>query len=174
VSVFNGPNLPHLAIVKAHEDFVDVLIASGMDYAVIRPTGFFSDMGEYMKMARKGRVYLFGDGTNRINPIHGADLAVSCVDAVDGIDTEIDVGGPEIFTHRQIAEIALGALGKPPMISSIPVWVMRPLISVTKLFNRHEGELLAFLTTAMSIDAVAPTSGERTLEAHFRELGKRL
>ena len=122
-------------------------------------------------MARKGRVYLFGDGKNRINPIHGADLANTCVDAVDGSDTEIDVGGPEILTHRQIAELALGASGKPPKVSSVPVWVMRLLVSVTKVFNRHEGELLAFLTTAMSIDAVAPTSGTRTLEDHFRELG---
>jgi hypothetical protein len=68
----------------------------------------------------------------------------------------------------------LGALGKPPKISSIPVWFMRLLVAVTKVFNRHEGELLAFLTTAMSVDAVAPTSGTHTLEAHFRELGTEL
>jgi uncharacterized protein YbjT (DUF2867 family) len=172
VSVFNGPNLPHLAIVKAHEDFVAVLKASGMEYAVIRPTGFFSDMGEYMKMARKGKVYLFGDGSNRINPIHGADLAVTCVDAVDGTDAEIDVGGPEVLTHREIAELALNALGKPHKVSSVPVWLMRILVSITKVFNKHQGELLAFLTTAMSVDAVAPTSGTRTLEVHFRELSK--
>ncbi len=170
VSVFNGPNLPHLAIVKAHEDFVAVLKASGMEYAVIRPTGFFSDMGEYMKMARKGKVYLFGDGSNRINPIHGVDLAVTCVDAVDGTDAEIDVGGPEVLTHREIAELALNALGKPHKVFSVPVWLMRILVSITKVFNKHQGELLAFLTTAMSVDAVAPTSGTRNLEAHFREL----
>ncbi len=169
VSVFNGPNLPHLAIVKAHEDFVDVLKASGLEYAVIRPTGFFSDMGEYMKMARKGRVFLFGDGSNRINPIHGADLAITCVDAVEGTDAEVDAGGPEILTHRQIAEIALTALGKRPKISAVPMWVMRLLVSTTKTFNKHQGELLAFLTTAMSIDAVAPATGTRTLAAHFRE-----
>ena len=74
-SVFRGPSLLHLDIVKAHEDFVTVLKASGMEYTVVRPTGFFSDMGEYMKMAKKGRVYLIGKGDNRINPIHGADLA---------------------------------------------------------------------------------------------------
>jgi uncharacterized protein YbjT (DUF2867 family) len=39
VSVFNGPNLLHLAIVKAHEDFVEALRASGIDYTVLRPTG---------------------------------------------------------------------------------------------------------------------------------------
>ena len=75
VSVFNARKLLHLDIVKAHEDFVDVLRESGMDYRVIRPTGYFSDMGEFFQMAKRGRVFLFGPGTNVINPIHGADLA---------------------------------------------------------------------------------------------------
>ncbi len=80
VSVFNGPNLLNLDIVKAHEDFVDVLKASGMNFAVLRPTGYFSDMGEFYNMAKKGRIYLIGSGDKRVNPIHGADLAVTCVD----------------------------------------------------------------------------------------------
>lgn len=133
-----------------------------------------SDMGDYLKMARKGRVYLVGDGSHRINPIHGAELAETCVDAVDGTEAEIDVGGPEIMTHREIAALALGTLGKPAKISSIPLWLMRLLVSVTKVANRHEGELLAFLTTAMSTDGVAPTTGTRTLGAHFRDISSEL
>ena len=74
------------------------------------------------------------------------------------------------LTHREIAELAFNALGKPHKVFSVPVWLMRCLASITKVFNKHQGELLAFLTTAMSVDAVAPTSGTRTLEAHFREL----
>jgi uncharacterized protein YbjT (DUF2867 family) len=171
VSVFRGPELLHLDIVKAHEDFFAVLKASGMDYAVIRPTGFFSDMGEYLKMARKGRVYLFGSGSNQINPIHGADLAITCVDAMESAKSEIDVGGPEVLIHREIAELALRSLGKPVRISSVPLWAMRSVVWMTKLFNKHQGEVLAFLTTAMSTDAVAPATGVRRLEDHFAELG---
>jgi uncharacterized protein YbjT (DUF2867 family) len=166
VSVFKGPDLLHLDIVKAHEDFVAVLQASGMEYAVIRPTGFFSDMGKYLNMARKGRVYLFGSGSNQINPIHGADLAVTCVDAL-----KVDVGGPEVLTHREIARLALHSQGKPVRISSVPLWVMRSLVWVTRLFNKHQGEVLAFLTTAMSADAVAPATGVRRLEHHFADVG---
>ena len=138
-----------------------------MDHAVIRPTGFFSDMGEYMKMARRGRVYLFGNGHNRINPIHGADLAVICVDAVSGKSLEIDVGGPEILSHREIAELALRSVGKPIRISSIPLWLMKALVTVTRIFNRHQGELMAFLTTAMTSDGVAPAAGTHKLKDHF-------
>lgn len=173
VSVYNGPGMLDLAIVKAHEDFVEVLKASGMSYSVIRPTGFFSDMEEYLKMARRGRVYLIGSGHNRINPIHGADLAVTCVDAVDETAKEIDVGGPEAHSHREIAEIALRCSGKKPRISTVPVWIMTSVVAFTKLFNRHQGELLAFFTRAMSSEAIAPATGIHGLEDHFMDLAKR-
>jgi uncharacterized protein YbjT (DUF2867 family) len=168
VSVYNGPEMMDLAIVKAHEDFVKVLKASEMDYAVIRPTGFFSDMEEYLKMAQRGRVYLVGPGHNRINPIHGADLAVTCVDAAKEPAKEIDVGGPEVLSHREIAQSAFRSLGKRPRVSSIPLWVMKSVVNGTKLFNRHQGELLAFFARAMTSEAVAPAVGIMRLEDHFR------
>lgn len=169
-SVFRGPALKHLAIVKAHEDFVTAMRASGLEYVVVRPTGFFSDMEEYMGMARKGRAYLFGNGRNRINPIHGADLAVVCADGAVGESREVDVGGPEVLDHRQIAQLAFDALGRTPKISTVPLWAMRAVVSLVKPFNRHQGELLAFVTTAMSEDGVAPIHGTHTLEDHFRAM----
>lgn len=169
VSVFNGPNLLHLEIVKAHEDFVKALRASGVDYTVLRPTGYFSDMSELLKMAKKGRVYLIGRGSNRVNPIHGADLAVKCVDALEGEQKETDVGGPEILTYHEIAELAFHTLGKPARITSVPVWVMKLVIAVTRIVSTHQGELLSFFTTAMTSDVVAPTTGTHSLAAHFEE-----
>ena len=167
VSVFDGPNLSHLAIVKAHEDFVDELKASGMNYAIIRPTGYFSDMGQFFDMAKKGRVYLFGAGNNRVNPIHGADLAVCCIDALEGEKQEIDVGGPEVMTYREIAKLAFEIQGKRVKITSIPTWLMRLTILTTKIFNKHQGELLAFFTTAMTSEIVAPATGTHTLKEHY-------
>jgi len=170
VSAVNGPSLRHLDIVAAHEDFVDELKASGIDYSVLRPTGYFSDMGEVFEMAKKGRVYLIGKGTNRVNPIHGADLAVACAEAIEGHETEIDVGGPEILTWNEVAAQAFEALDRPPVVSRVPAWLMWTVVRLVRVFNRHQGELLAFFTTMATTDVVAPVSGERTLEAHFREL----
>ena len=167
VSVFNGPNLLHLDIVKAHEDFVNELRASGIDYAVLRPTGYFSDMGEFLEMAKKGRVYLIGRGSNKMNPIHGADLAVTCVDAAEGEQKEVDVGGPEVLTYREIAELAFQSLAKPVRITSVPVWAMKLLITATRIFNKQQAGPLAFFTTAMTSDVVAPITGGRSLAAHF-------
>ncbi len=170
VSVFNGPDLLHLDIVKAHEDFVGELKASGIDYAVIRPTGYFSDMGEFLKMARKGRVWLIGNGENKSNPIHGADLAVTCVDALDEDNQEIDVGGPETMTWREVADLALRTLNKPVRITSVPVWAMSLIIFLTRPFSRHSAELLAFFTAMATRDVVGPAVGSHTLGEHYRNL----
>jgi uncharacterized protein YbjT (DUF2867 family) len=173
VSVLGGPALRHLDIVKAHEDFVDELKVSGLDWAVLRPTGYFSDMGELFEMARKGRVYLFGRGDKRVNPIHGADLAVRCVDALEERGAEIDCGGPEVMTWRDIAQLALMTQNKPIKITSVPLWIASLVIFLTRLFNRHAAELLAFFVTMGTRDAVGPATGSRTLESHYQELAAR-
>jgi len=172
VSVFNGPDLLHLDIVKAHEDFVGELKASGIDYAVIRPTGYFSDMGEFLDMARKGRVWLIGKGENRSNPIHGSDLAAVCVDAMEGRNREINVGGPQVLTYREVAETAFRSLGKQTRTTSVPVWIMNLAIGMTRTYNRQQGELLAFFTTMMTSDVVAPLSGVHTLDDYFDVMGR--
>jgi len=170
VSVFDGPKLLHLDIVKAHEDFVDALKSSGMSYVIIRPTGYFSDMGEFFNMAKKGRVFLFGPGTNKVNPIHGADLAITCADAMDNDMLEIDVGGPDVLSWREVARLACEAQGKPVKISSIPIPLMKLVVAGAKMFSRHQGELLAFFLAMGTRDVVAPKTGTRTLKAHYEEL----
>jgi uncharacterized protein YbjT (DUF2867 family) len=170
VSVLNGPSLTHLEIVRAHEAFVKDLEASGIAYVVVRPTGYFSDMGEYLTMAQRGRVYLVGDGRNQINPIHGADLARTCVEAVDRDIREIEVGGPEVMDHREIARLALAAAGKPPRITTVPAWLARTAVGLTRPFDRRRAELLAFFTEAMTAEVVGPATGTHRLADHFAEL----
>jgi uncharacterized protein YbjT (DUF2867 family) len=119
-------------------------------------------------MARKGRVFLVGDGQHQSNPIHGADLAKSCADAIEGDAPEINIGGPQVMTYREIAQLAVRATGGTARITHVPVWVMKAATVLTRLFNRHQGELLAFFTTMATNDVVAPTTGVHTLEQHFR------
>ncbi|MEJ2189019.1 MAG: SDR family oxidoreductase [Acidobacteriota bacterium] len=170
VSACDGPQLRHLEIVDAHEAFVDELKASGIEHAVLRPTGYFSDMGEILAMARRGRVWLIGDGTCRVNPIHGADLAAACADAVEGGAAAIDVGGPEVMSWNEAAALAFKVLDRPAGISHVPERLMWAVVRLVRLVNRRQGELLAFFTTVATRDVVAPATGIHTLEAHFRAL----
>ncbi len=171
VSVFNGEHLQHLRICEAKEMFVEQLTKAGLDYCVVRPNGFFSDMTEFFKMAKKGRIYLFGGGRLKVNPIHGKDLAALCIDAVESEEQEIKVGGPETFTHNEIAAMAFEVLGKKPNVTYIPNWLRVAVLKLVRNFTRSQtyGPIEFFLTVT-AMDMVAPKYGECTLKTYFTNL----
>jgi len=171
ISALNGENLRHLKICDAKELFVEQLIKSGLEYCIIRPNGFFSDMTEFYTMAKKGRAYLFGDGELKTNPIHGEDLAAVCVDAIDKPDQEIKVGGPETLTHNEIAATAFEVLGIKPKIIHIPNWVRVAILKMVRLFSgSNVYGPIEFFMTVMAMDMVAPEYGRHTLREHFINL----
>ncbi len=171
VSVLNGEKLKHLKICEAKERFVEELEKSGTDYCIIRPNGFFSDMVEFYNMAKKGRIYLFGNGELKANPIHGKDLAVVCVDAIEKPDQEIVIGGPQTLTQNQIAATAFKILNKRPKITYIPNWIRIIILKLIKVFTGSKvyGPIEFFLTV-MAMDMIAPEYGKHTLEDFFSEL----
>lgn len=170
VSVFNAHLYEYLEIVKAHEDFVRDLRNSGLQYTVIRPTGYFSDMTEFLKMAKSGRVYLIGNGENKINPIHGADLAKVCVDAVDSKVNEVPVGGPVIYSTQEIAELAFSSLGKTPKITRVPLWLAKSAVKAIRPFNKQMSDLANIFVAAGQGDGVALATGGHTLVNYYQEL----
>ncbi len=170
VSVFNAELLSHIPLVGTREEFVQDLKTTGIDYSIIRSTGYFSDMTEFLKMAVAGRVYLIGDGRKRLNPIHGADLAKVCVDAVNNPKGEIPIGGPETYTHNEIAEIAFSAAGKSPRITRIPAWLVNAAVKLIRPFGERYYSLAAFFASAMQIDFAAPETGTHILRNYYKEV----
>jgi uncharacterized protein YbjT (DUF2867 family) len=170
ISVFNEDKMAEILSIKAHELFVADLKKSGLSWAVIRPNGYFSDMGRFFSMAQSGHIFMIGEGEKKINPIHGADLAKVCVDAVEGECREIAVGGPDIYTFREVMELAFHTCGKAPWITSLPLWLAEGGLMVTGLFNRNLADLLSFAVEALKFDHVAPAYGTRHLKEFFGEL----
>ena len=170
VSVFNAEKMMDVDVVQAHERFVQDLQASGMSSTVIRPTGFFSDMGMFFSMARSGHMFLLGDGTNHVNPIHGADLAKVCVDAVKGSEREICVGGPDIYTFNETVSMAFEVLGKKTWITHVPMWIGDAALFVTGLVNKPLAGVMSFAIAVSNLDNVAPARGSRHLKDFYREL----
>ena len=169
ISAINGDKLRHLKIFEAKEKFVGELKSSGIRYCVLRPNGFFSDMRDFLTMAKAGRVYLFGDGKLKLNPIHGEDLAKVCVDKmIEGVNEET-IGGAELFTQNELATIALNAWGKPIKISHLPDWTRRFTIWLLRTFTSPKtyGPIEFFLT-AMAYDNIAKQYGKNRLEDFFR------
>ncbi|GMQ30755.1 SDR family oxidoreductase [Algoriphagus confluentis] len=175
VSVLNGAQMRHLKITAAKERFVNMLKESGMEYTIVRPNGFFSDMKDFLAMAKSGRVYLFGDGEFKLNPIHGQDLARVVLDSIDSPQQEIEVGGPDIFTQNEIGKLALEAMGQEGKIVHLPDWIRKTILRLMRTFSSSKtyGPYEFFLSM-MARDNIAPRQGVHRLEAFFREEGDRI
>ena len=171
VHILNADKMRGVAVVDAKQAFVDRLKATPIATTIICPSGFFSDMADFFQMAKSGRVWLFGDGTLRLNPIDGADLAVVIADAIEQKLDWLDVGGPDILTQRNLAEMAFDALSKRPKITKLPDVLRRialrllPWVTPTHI----HGPAQMFLT-ALGMDMVGTPMGTRRLADHFDKL----
>jgi len=168
VSAIGGDKLRHLKIFEAKERFVDELKKSGLNYTIMRPNGFFSDMRDFLDMAKKGKVYLFGKGDFKLNPIQGEDLAQVCVDKMSSNENEITVGGPDMLSQNELATLALNAWGKAPRIVHLPDWIRKFTIWSLRTFTstRTYGPI-EFLLTLMAFDNKAEQFGTRHLVDFF-------
>ncbi|APY00306.1 SDR family oxidoreductase [Lacinutrix venerupis] len=170
ISAIHGDKYRHLKIFEAKEKFVDALKTSGLEYAIIRPNGFFSDMKDFLNMAKKGKIYLFGNGEQKFNPIHGQDLAIVCLQSIKSTTTEITVGGPDILTLNEIGEMALDAIQKPNKIIHLPHCIRRFILWSLRNFtsSKFYGPIEFFLTL-MAEDNIAPRFGSKRLYHFFKE-----
>lgn len=169
VSVFGADRLPWCDFVRGHERVVDYLKASGLDYGILRPTGFFSAMEEILQVANRGLLPQVNGGMARTNPIHEADLAVVCADALWDDVPERDVGGPEALTRKRIAELACQAVGREGRLLPVPVGVLAGAGRLFRPFCPRVGHLFTFIAKILMEDFVAPAYGTRTIGDYFQE-----
>ena len=172
VSVFKGETMRHIAIGAAKERFVDTLKTSGLDYCIIRPSGFYSDMTLFFEMAKEDIICLFSKGQYAMNPIHGEDLAEVCVAQLERYEREVNVGGAEIFTQTEMARLAFEVLHKPANIIYFPDWVRRLILKMGKyLLPKSIYGAIEFFLTTMAMDVVAPMQvGKHRLKAFFESI----
>lgn len=157
-------------LVEAKHRFVDLLTTSNVQHVIIRPTGYFSDVVPFFNMAKKGRVFLVGDGRTKMNPIHGEDLAKACVQSFAMGNRTIDVGGPEVLTYEQIARIAFEVLGTKTRITRLPVDLLTFASRGVKWFSKHHDGMIRFLMYVMTHHVVAPKYGKHKVKEMFEEM----
>jgi uncharacterized protein YbjT (DUF2867 family) len=171
IFIYNANQIGNLKIIQAKKKFADALKQSSLNYCLVNPTGFFSDMAEFFTMASKGTVYLFRKGEHKMNPIDGRDLAKICADAIETNQHEINAGGPEIFTQKQIASLAFNVLNKPARYRFIPLWLKNFILFVLRKFTPvHTYGPIEFLMSVLTTDMVAPQYGTHSLKSYFEEL----
>lgn len=168
VHVLNASQMTDVPLVAAKQAFVDKLQQASISSTVIAPSGYFSDMSDFLAMAKAGRAWLFGSGQLRLNPIHGEDLATAIADATAENKTWLDIGGPDIFSHRELAELAFSSLGKTAKITCIPDVFRRMALRFLPRFSPPTVSGPAqFFLSAMGLDMVGEQHGSQHLSEHF-------
>jgi len=172
------------AFSEAKECAVDAIAAacrqSGVTFTVIRPTAYFSDLTDraFDSVLKKGRHTLLGDGSHRINPIDGDDVAAFLADCIGDpakAGREHQVGGPDIFSFREIGMLAAEVLGrsKSLRINSIPIGSLQlaaalaAVVGLVSRGSRRSAALLRWMIYSGTHDAIAPACGRRRLRDEY-------
>ncbi len=59
------------------------------------------------------------------------DVVESC-----GQAREVEAGGPDVMTQREVAELAFDVVGKEPKIRVIPLWAAGGLVKVVRMLSK--------------------------------------
>jgi len=174
IGVAGTESTRHLPYVAAHVKVEEHLQASGLAHTIIRPTGFFASLSAVLDVVKWGVAPVIAGGRARTNPIHEAELAQRCVEAIrDDERGVIEVGGPEILSRRRIMELAFAARGKRPRFISSPAFMARAGGAAGGLLHPLHprlAALLSFYSHVMAHDCLAPAYGQARLEDYFKQM----
>jgi len=126
ISITNPSEDSPLEYFRGKAQLERALIASGLSYALLRPTVLFGDedilINNISWALRRFPVFgVFGDGQYRLQPIFVDDLARLAVEQGRARENRIiDAIGPETFTYRELVRTIGEIIGKPRPIVSLP------------------------------------------------------
>lgn len=163
LAVLNGEHMKN-RLCQAKEAFVNKLKNSGLDYRIIRPSGFFSDLQELAIQSETSYLPIFGDGSLCLNPIHGKDLARYCSQALGSPQREHPIGGPQVFTQKELMALLSNYPPQARKTIQIPDIVRRSLQFICRLLPEKIAGPGEFLLDALGRDMSAPTFGDIKLK----------
>lgn len=174
VSVFSHQDAENTAYVRAHRRFEKALRESGIPFTILRFAGLHAAPDSLLAMARSGSMPLIGRTDARVNPIHPEDAAQLCLDHLESGPELVEAGGPEIYTRRELSEMAFGAVGASPNFYRVPSPWLFLNRSLTRMVNPRRANLLEFQGGAARQDLIAPRIGTRSVADYLQDCSGRL
>lgn len=138
---------PRLAFQQAKRAFEARLVASGLDWSIVRPTAFFKSLSGQVARVQAGRPFVvFGDGRlTACKPISDRDLArfiVLCLTDPERRGRILPIGGPgPAITPMDQAERLFALLDRPPRIRHVPVAMMDAIAGTLGMLGHVSGRL---------------------------------
>ena len=141
-------------VFKAKREVEKYLVKSGLNYTILRPSGFANNILPLAERFRETGIYLLiGDANNRSSIVSTDDLAKIAIDSVtvEGAKNQIlPVGGPEILKRDDIPRIFVRIFKREPIIINPPLMVLDTLRTGIGFFNRELESSLGTLRTLLA------------------------
>jgi uncharacterized protein YbjT (DUF2867 family) len=164
VSIYGSETSPKLRVGWSQELFSQQLKQSSLSHTVIKPVGMFSGLHDLVIMGKKGWVITPGSGECLTNAIHQRDLANACAQYLEEGPPVIEVGGPEIHSRNEVAQLVATHTGA--RLLHVPRWLVLLGLRVLRPFSKNIHDKLRYFTYITTHDMVAPPYGKRTF-AHY-------
>jgi uncharacterized protein YbjT (DUF2867 family) len=140
ISAIGAQDNPDFQYHQAKWRAEQALQASGLPHTILRPSiiygpgdGFLSLLAGVVKSFPLTPV--IGDGTSLFQPVHVQDVAQVVARAVGDPDAmpagPMEIGGPDIFTFKELIELIRQELGVRRPKVHIPVPLMRTVVSLS-------------------------------------------
>lgn len=168
VSIKGAEKALEYEVAKSHKMFEDALEASGLDYTIIRPVGFYSGLNDLAIMAKRKVVPIVGEGKARTNSIHQKDLAKVLVHNLYEGPKIKEVGGPAVHTRREMADMVAEKIGGKviPVPEKLAEWGM----FLPEMVNDNLSAKLKYFKFVTTNDMIGEKHGEITFQDYLNSL----
>lgn len=147
LGVARGDKIPKFHIAHlAKRSAENILIKSGIDYTILRPSGYFFDFRDILAAAVAGRYHVVEGSKAKMQPLHQDDMATIMIASINNKKAKkkiIPLGGSEIFSFYDLAELFEKVLKK-----EVKVITLAPDHYKKEYFN---SDVLLFRVTSDSI-----------------------
>ncbi len=158
-------------VFKAKWEVERYLQASGLNYTILRPSGFASNLLSPAERFRQTGLYLLiGDPKNRTSIVSTDDLAQIAAESNhrEGAQNQVlSVGGPEVLQREDIPRIFSRIFNRDPIILNLPLLAIDGLRNAVGLFNPKAKETLGTLRTLLANEFFCFSSEVERLESIF-------
>ncbi len=158
-------------VFKAKREVEKYLQASGLNYTILRPSGFASNLLPLAERFRQTGVYLLiGDPKSRTSIVSTDDLAKIAIDSVNIEEAKnqiFSVGGSDILQRQDIPRIFGRIFNKEPIVINPPLLVFDGVRSAVGLFNPNAQNALGTLRTLLDNEFFCTRDEVERLESTF-------
>jgi uncharacterized protein YbjT (DUF2867 family) len=164
-------NYEDAPVFKAKAAVEKYLQASGLNYTILRPSGFASNLLPLAEQFRRSGVYLLiGDPKTRTSIISTDDLAklaIASATTPAAHRQTFNAGGPEILERGEIANIFARIFKKEPILINPPLLAIDGLRAAIGLVNPDLKASLGTLRTLLANEFYTTPAEVEQLESAY-------